>query len=423
MVSSRRYPFRLIALVLLVLGGTVMAITVSSPSPASAQGEELLTSDQEILEQPDEPFVRELSIPAGETIAAGLARQGVRDAALLAALAGGEFAKEATRRSREAKTLLLNETRSGEPRLLIMPIPDSEQGFVVRREEGSGFSVRRARLPLEHQTHVAAGLIRTNLFAATDAAGLPESIAAALADIFAKRINFHGNLRRGSRFKVIYESVHYNGIPVSDGKILAAEFEVGERLFTALRYAPNNGSEAYYTPEGMSLKQGFLRSPLEFSRVSSGFSEAREHPVFRDTRPHTGIDFAAPTGTPVHATGPGVVAFVGNQGGYGNLVILKHEKGISTLYGHLSAFAPGLKQGLKVQQGQLIALVGETGWATGPHLHYEYRINNVFQDPERVSMPEGPSLGGSQLSSFLARTAPVMALLEQDVPSGQALGD
>ena len=400
-----------------------MAFSVSSPLPASVQNEELLISDQEILEQPDEPFVRELSILAGETIAAGLARQGVRDTVLLEAVAGGEFAKETARRSKEARTLLLNENRMGEPMLLILPIPDSDKGFILRRDEDQRFEIRRGRLPLEYETHVASGQIRTNLFAATDAAGLPDSIATGLADIFSKRINFYGSLRRGCRFKLIYESVHYSGIPVSDGRILAAEFDVGGRVFRALRYTSPGGGETYYTPEGMSLKQGFLRSPLEYSRVSSGFSEAREHPIFQDVRPHMGTDFAAPEGTPVQATGPGIVAFAGQQGGYGNLVILRHDKGITTYYGHLSAFANGLKVGARVQQGQLIAYVGQTGWATGPHLHYEYRVKNVYQDPERVSLPRGTSLTGNQLSSFLARTGPEMALLELDSQNARILDD
>jgi murein DD-endopeptidase MepM/ murein hydrolase activator NlpD len=201
---------------------------------------------------------------------------------------------------------------------------------------------------------------------------------------------------------VIYEMQYNVGEPVKPGRVLAAEFTNQGKRYQALWFKNGEGQAGYYTFDGKNIRKAFLRSPLEFSRISSGFTTARFHPVLQQWRAHKGVDYAAPTGTGVKATADGVVEFAGRHGGYGNLVVLRHQSKYTTWYGHLSAFAKGLHKGAHVSQGEVIAYVGATGLATGPHLHYEFRINDMHQDPLRVVMPEAPPITTDQRATFEA---------------------
>jgi len=423
-ISPYAQALRFITLLALGLCGTVMAIAVSSTRPIRdfPVNEVVLDTDYERVDALEAPFIREVSVHADESPAGALGKQGLQDPNLLRYLTSAELAKNFATSLKEDRVLLLNTKQSGDVATLLMPVPKTEEAWLVRRLGPEQFSVRKVAIPLEHSIHVATGSLRTSLFAAIDAAGLPDNIATGLADIFAKRIDFQGTLRQGDRFKVVYESVEYAGLTLQAGKILAAELETGHKRFTALLYR-SGGTEGYYTPDGASLQRGFLRSPLEYSRVTSGFTNAREHPLFHDIRHHTGTDFAAPEGSNVHATGPGTVAFIGTQTGYGNIIVLQHEKGISTVYGHLSGFALGLKAGARVQQSQVIGFVGHTGYATGPHLHYEYRINNVYQDAETVYLPAATPLSGRQLAGFRAQTSDALTRLTLEEPPRGTLND
>jgi murein DD-endopeptidase MepM/ murein hydrolase activator NlpD len=233
-----------------------------------------------------------------------------------------------------------------------------------------------------------------------------------MADIFGGDIDFHRNLRRGDRFSVVYEMAFVNGRPVRAGKILAAEFINEGIAHRAVFFNDGSADGGYFKPDGRSLKTAFLRSPIEFSRISSGFS-MRMHPILQTWRAHRGVDYAAPTGTPVRATADGQVEEINRQGGYGNVVVLRHGAQYSTLYAHLDGFAHGMKRGMTVRQGQIIGYVGRTGWATGPHLHYEFRINDVQQDPLKVAMPMGHSLSPSQIATFRQLAAPHMTALDR----------
>ena len=250
-----------------------------------------------------------------------------------------------------------------------------------------------------------SGRIVSSLYGATDSAGIPDKIADQLAETFSTNIDFREDLRRGDTFSAIYTVNYRNGEPVSTGKLLAAEFVNAGKPYRAILYRDPFGTESYYTPEGESLKKGFLRSPLEFSRVTSGFSNSRLHPLYGFHRKHTGVDFGAPTGTRVKATGDATVAFAGRRGGYGNLVILRHRNGYETYYAHLSAFASGIRPGRAVDQGQVIAYVGTTGASTGPHLHYEVRIAGVPYNPLTIKLPGSPPLAAAQKMRFLQQTA------------------
>ena len=242
--------------------------------------------------------------------------------------------------------------------------------------------------------------IRSSLFAATDAAGIPDAIAMQLARVFATDIDFHTDLRKGDRLSVVYEMIYHSGELVAPGRIIAAEFVNGGRPYEAVLFRDDEGLDGYYSLDGTNRAKAFLRSPVEFSRVSSGFG-ARFHPIFNNWRAHTGVDFAAPKGTRVLATADGQVVSAGMRGGYGNAVEIRHGNSITTLYGHLSAFAAGIHAGARVRQGDAIGYVGMTGWATGPHLHYEFRIAGIYQDPLKVALPKADPVPTRLRSKFL----------------------
>lgn len=278
---------------------------------------------------------------------------------------------------------------------------DSNTTLKVERTT-SGYQAQTAALSVETHQLLKSAEISSSLFAATDAADIPDSIAIQVADIFSGEIDFHSDLRKGDRFSVVYEADYNNGNLIKTGKVLATEFTNNGKTYRALIYRNPEGQMSYYTPEGKSLHKSFLRSPLEFSRISSGFSLGRFHPVLQTMRAHKGVDFAAPTGTRIKATSDGVVGFVGTKGGYGNVIILQHQNGISTVYGHLSRFVSGLRKGMKVSQGEIIGFVGMTGLATGPHLHYEFLLRGQHRDPMTIALPATMPIEAKYSANFSA---------------------
>jgi murein DD-endopeptidase MepM/ murein hydrolase activator NlpD len=259
---------------------------------------------------------------------------------------------------------------------------DTFQRLVIERGE-QGLSARRETGELKTSVRLSGGLIQTSLFAATDDARIPDSIAVQLAEIFSGDIDFHRALRKGDRFTVTYESLEADGESLKPGKVLTAEFVNKGKTHQAMWFQENSIKPGgYYNLQGQSLRRTYLASPLAFSRVSSGFS-MRFHPIFQTWRAHLGVDYAAGQGTPVRCVGLGVVQSAGNLGGYGNAVVIKHSNGHSTVYAHLSKML--VRRGQSVSQGQAIGLVGATGWATGPHLHFEFRVNGVHKDPQLLA--------------------------------------
>jgi murein DD-endopeptidase MepM/ murein hydrolase activator NlpD len=272
-----------------------------------------------------------------------------------------------------------------------------EDGMFKRlsiEKAATGFISRLETLPLTASTRMASGTITSTLFAATDAARIPDSVSGQLAEIFAGDIDFHRALRKEDRFSVVYETLEGDGEPLRAGRLLSAEFVNGGKAYQAMWFqdpshataagssarAPAKG--AYYTLAGESLKRAFLASPMEFSRVTSGF-KMRFHPILQVWKAHLGVDYAAPIGTPVRGVGDGVVEFAGVQSGFGNVVKIKHQNQISTVYAHLSRIS--VRTGQSVAQGQNLGLVGMTGWSTGPHLHFEYRVGGVYHDPQTIA--------------------------------------
>jgi murein DD-endopeptidase MepM/ murein hydrolase activator NlpD len=276
------------------------------------------------------------------------------------------------------------------------------------RIERAGPDLVASEQPAQVETRsvLKSAVIRSSLFAATDAAGIPDGIAIQLADVFGSEIDFHRELRQGDRFSVLYEMRSVDGRPLRAGQVLAAEFTNQGRKYRALRYADN-----YYAPDGNSMRKGLLRSPLELSRVSSGFG-MRMHPLHNAWRAHQGVDYAAPAGTRVRAVGDGIVEFAGIQGGYGNLVVVRHDSQVATFYAHLQAFARGVRSGARIAQGDTVGLVGQTGWATGPHLHYEFRIAGAARNPLSVPLPAGLPVPRHDMDGFRARAQAMAAKLD-----------
>jgi murein DD-endopeptidase MepM/ murein hydrolase activator NlpD len=275
-----------------------------------------------------------------------------------------------------------------------------------------GFESITLAAEIERRPTYAMGALTTSLYESGLAAGLPAALIIEMADIFGYDIDFAQDIRVGDRFTVIFEELYKNGEKLRAGNILAAEFMNQGKTLRAVRYTDPQGNAGYYAPEGQSLRKSFIRTPLDVFRISSNFSYGRRHPVLNRIRAHLGTDYAASTGTPIKATGDGRVTFMGWKGGYGRAIVLKHGSSYETLYGHLSRFRSGLGYGSRVQQGQVIGYVGSTGLATGPHLHYEFRVNGVHRDPRRVTLPRASSLPRLHLDHFRATSAPLLVRLD-----------
>src|SRR4029077_21199683 len=354
---------RSIALGLVAACGAVAAFATIAPRedatslpPRSLIVEPLALQAHEVPAPPQ--YVREEQFQRGDTLAGFLARLGVDDTLIsplartpaLRALRPGAYVRADVLADGTPKSLSLLTGRD----TLVRIVPDGERFRAVEEQA-----------PLETRVLMKASVIRSSLFAATDAVGIPDSIAMQLADVFGGDIDFYRDLRKGDRFTVVYELYHLGGRPGRARPLLAAEFVNQGRTIRAVHFG-----SSYYAPDGRNLRKAFLRAPLEFSRVSSGFG-LRVHPIAKAWRAHQGIDYAAPSGTRVRAVGGAVVEYAGPRGGYGNTVILRHPGQYSTVYAHLSRI--GVKRGARVEQNDTIGFVGQTGWATGPHLHYEFR--------------------------------------------------
>jgi murein DD-endopeptidase MepM/ murein hydrolase activator NlpD len=284
---------------------------------------------------------------------------------------------------------------------------------------GDGFSSNTIKTELEKRQTETAAVIQDSLFLAGQHAGLSDNIIMRLVGIYGWDIDFALDIRSGDSFKVIYEEQFKHDEKVGEGPIIAAEFINRGRIYRTLRYTAEDGHTGYYNEDGFSMRKAFLRTPVKFSRISSHFTTHRKHPVLNRIRAHKGVDYAAPTGTPIKATGDGTVSFAGTNGGYGKSVILKHGGVYNTVYAHMSRFARGIKRGKHVNQGDIIGFVGSTGLVTGPHLHYEFRVNGVHHNPLTVKLPKALRIPESGMAHFRLHTTPLLALL--NLPSGTRL--
>lgn len=354
-------------------------------------------------------FWRNERIQRGDTIAELLRRLNVEDQAASDYLRKSRSA-EGLRRLSVGKEVQAETDANGA--LLALRYVGSDSNQVVIEKSGNSFQTRTLAAQTEQRVQIRTGEIKTNLFAATDDAGLPDPAANQLSDIFGGDIDFHRDLRKGDKFTVIYEMTYVNGEAARTGRILSAEFINNGRVFRAAYFQTTEYTGDYYSPDGKSMHKAFLRSPIEFSRVSSGFSKSRFHPVLNKWRSHKGVDYAAPMGTKVKVTSDGVVSFVGKQGGYGNVVMVDHQGHFTTVYGHLSRFAGGLRKGQRLGQGQIVGYVGMTGLASGPHLHYEFKLNGIQRDPLKVALPDGKPVSDAQKTAFVESTRDLFGRLD-----------
>ena len=392
--SVQKHPKRItaaVATLLLTGGGGAFAVASFAPDPADLPVRTVTQAVQSLAA--DEPLSSLVDIPqyalyrsdvtrSADTAESILQRLGVADPAASAFLRSDANVRQnllgRTGRSMSAETT--DDHRL--TRLTARWAPDDSESFkrlVVERQQDGSFASRIETAPLTVGSRLAGGIIRSSLFAATDAANIPDAVAVQLAEVFSGDIDFRRALRKEDRFSVVYETLEADGEPLRSGRVLSAEFHNGDKTHSAVWFQePGATKGSYYTLDGESMRRAYLSSPVEFSRVSSGFA-MRFHPIHKTWRAHLGTDFAAPTGTSVRTVGDGVVDFAGVQNGYGNVVYIKHRNQHATVYAHLSRI--DVRKGESVEQGQKIGAVGSTGWATGPHLHFEFRVAGEHKDP------------------------------------------
>jgi len=393
---------RTAAIAILAVSGVVASFATIAPRneralpPQTTVLVETLALNAREVPAPSQ-YVQEEQFQRGDTLAGFLGRLGLDDSAI-ARLARAP----ALRALRPGSTVRADTLADGTPKSI---------SFLTGRDtlvrivpQGEGFRALEEQAAFDTRVTMKASVIRSSLFAATDAVGIPDSVAMQLAEVFGGDVDFHRDLRKGDRFTVVYELHHLGGRPVRAGRLLAAEFVNQGKTLRAIYFG-----SGYYAPDGKNLRKAFLRSPLEFSRISSGFG-MRLHPIQKSWRTHKGTDYAAPSGTRVRAVGDAVVEYAGVKGGYGNVVILRHNGQYSTVYAHLSRIA--VRRSARVAQSETIGFVGQTGWATGPHLHYEFRIAGEPRNPMSVALPAALPLPREQLAAFRAQADPLIARLD-----------
>lgn len=376
-----------------VLGalGSLAAVTAFGVAPLAApdfqpteSSVELVTFQAEVVESRG-ALIQQERIRRGETLGTLLSRLGAEDPEFGAFVRKDPFAKNLLElRAGRTVSAVLGPDRTVERLTYRLTSADTVglgRRLVITRQSGKLVAFDEA-VPAERSIETRSAQVRTTLVEALDTADIPDNVLSRMADVFGDDVNLR-DVRRGDRLRVVYETLQEAGSlePPIVGRILAVQFRGGQRKLEAIWLDRGDGSGDYYSFDGRNLSRPFLASPLEFTRVSSGFSESRLHPILRDWRAHKGVDLQAPVGTKVRSTADGVIDFIGQQRGYGNVVIIKHNAKQTTLYAHLQDFGDGLQVGSKVRQGDTIGTVGMTGWTTGPHLHFEFLIDGEHVDP------------------------------------------
>lgn len=349
-----------------------------------------------------------LTVARGDTLD-GLFKTHGLDRSDLASIMSVKDAAKPLRLLRPGDEILVHHDR-GSVQALDRRLDETRRLSVTRGDQGFAVNIREDEV--ERRLEQAHGQIDSSLFEAGMKAGLSDRLIMSLAGIFAWDIDFVLDIRRGDEFAVVYEEIWRDGELQRTGDVVAAEFTNASRVFRAVRFVDPTGRADYYAPDGRSMRKAFLRAPVDFSRISSNFNLKRLHPIFKTVRPHRGVDYTAPAGTPIKAAGDGKVIFRGQKGGYGNAVLLQHGGNITTLYGHMSRFASDAQAGARVRQGQTIGFVGQTGYATGPHLHYEYQLNGMHRNPRTVPLPEAEPISGQYREAFLSASGPLLTRLD-----------
>jgi murein DD-endopeptidase MepM/ murein hydrolase activator NlpD len=350
----------------------------------------------------------------------GIFRRMALDKADLAAIRNLPGIRQSLDFLKPGDAINVTHSHDGAIKELTRKVSETQTLHVVREE--AGFAAKMVSNPVETRQRTATATIDSSLFQAAEGADISDMVALKLANVFAWDIDFVLDIREGDRFTAVYEQIYQDGKYLHDGDVLAAEFVNDGKIYRAVRFTAADGSTGYYTPDGKPMRKAFLRAPVDFTRVSSVFNPARLHPILNTIRGHMGTDYAAPTGTPVHAAGDGRVSFEGTRGGYGNAIVLDHSNNVSTLYGHMSRFAANVHMGSHVSQGDIIGFVGMTGLATGPHLHYEYLMNGVHMNPQTVKLAGAEPLGAESMDKFRAATAALLTTLSAPAVANASTG-
>lgn len=332
-------------------------------------------------------------------------------AALLQEILSLKNAKRSLRKIKPGMKITFFMTDSGKFEQMLFPLSNTET-LVITNKEGILY-LDKKHTPLEHKTHFSSATITDSLYRTGARVGLSDNIIMQIANIFAWDIDFILDVRAGDSFKVLYNSLYKDGKKLKDSDILYAEFSTRGKTFQAIRFEMNKKHFAYYTPAGKSIKKAFIRAPVDFTRISSHFNLKRKHPILHRIRAHKGVDYAAPMGTPIKASGDGKITFLGRKGGYGNTIVIRHGQKYTTLYAHMSRFARGMYSGKKVRQNEVIGFIGKSGLASGPHLHYEFRVNGVHKNPVTVALPKAKPISRSQRKAFAAMKTELLATLRQ----------
>ncbi len=363
------------------------------------------TSPNRVAEQQQPPSWKSTRVRQGESLSLIFSRLGFSARELHDILALG---KPASRLKRIYPDDELRYQSDSNGHLLALSYRyDDEHSLSIQRRQ-TGYTAKIIDHPIEHRQKYATAIINDSLFLAAQKTGLSDRLTMELAAIFGWDIDFVLDIRKGDEFTLIYEELYQQGEKLRDGAILAAEFVNRGKTFRAIRFSDGH----YYSAEGNSLRKAFLRTPVNFTRISSRFSRGRKHPILHHIRAHHGVDYAAPSGTPIKATGDGRITFKGRKGGYGRVIVIQHGSRYSTLYAHMSRYRRGMRSGRRVKQGDTIGYVGKSGLATGPHLHYEFRVNGVHRNPLTVKLPDAQPLKKTQMARFKSIARPLLAQLD-----------
>lgn len=384
------------------------APTVSSPAPLATAYATASALNQAESEAQEEVQWLKIKIKPGDTLSGLFDHYSLPTEDWLAIIKADDDTKR-LKRLRTGDELRIRKSAQGNIAEIQYDLSKIKTLKILRTADGFESHIQEA--PVEHRVAYAVGNIDSSMFLAAKQAGLDNEVAMELANIFGWDIDFALDIRSGDRFSVVYEEIFSDGEKVGNGNILAAEFINKNKTHQAFLYTQKNGDAQYYDADGNAMRKAFLRTPVDFARISSHFNLRRRHPVLNRIRAHKGVDYAAPSGTPIKATGDGKIVFRGRKGGYGNVVILKHGTRYSTLYGHMSRFASGQRNGSSVRQGEVIGYVGSTGLATGPHLHYEFRVNDVHVNPLTVKIPSADPLPKKYQRAFAHSIEPLVAQL------------
>ncbi|WP_339543924.1 peptidoglycan DD-metalloendopeptidase family protein [Pseudomonas sp. RA_35y_Pfl2_P32] len=364
-----------------------------------------------VVEENKAPSHREVIVAKGDTLSTLFEKVGLPSTSVSEILASDKQAKLFTQLKRGQK-LEFELGPDGQLKTLHSKISDLESISLSKNAKGYAFSRTTAKPTV--RTAYAHGVINSSLSQSAARAGLSHSLTMDMASVFGYDVDFAQDIRQGDEFDVIYEQKVVNGKAVGNGPILSARFTNRGKTYTAVRYTNKQGNSSYYTADGNSMRKAFIRTPVDFARISSRFSMGRKHPILNKIRAHKGVDYAAPRGTPIKAAGDGKVLLAGRRGGYGNTVIIQHGNAYRTLYGHMQGFAKGVKTGGSVKQGQVIGYIGTTGLSTGPHLHYEFQVNGVHVDPLGQKLPMADPIAKAERARFLQQSQPLMARMAQE---------